>query len=299
MAAIRSGAWSRRAILRAAGWWESAADELISRELSWRRDGRTLSLGTAVWLAGSSSDTLSSGFVLSLASVHQLDTLMANLITLAALTNRTPVAPHFLCSIASSSRVRQVATVFSSSGREPLCAWVPPAECYMLEYLLPTELSQLPGAALPPREETASRRPRHTACGVRGLADGVRGHTTGPPERIHRLARRALCDEAQHASLLGGLGSSALSVDETRDALRWLKHWPFGPSLLSGDERLRSAWQAATAGPGRRENVSARCLHKLVAGAVSARTTRKANSSKLLGSTSYSYRARHHAGAVW
>jgi len=57
-----------------------------------------------VWLAGSSTDTLSNGFLLSLASVHQLDTLMANLITLAALTNRTPVAPHFLCSLASSSR---------------------------------------------------------------------------------------------------------------------------------------------------------------------------------------------------
>jgi hypothetical protein len=266
MAAVRSGAWSRRAILRAAGWWESAADELISRHLGWRRDGRTLSLGTAAWLADASPKTPSIGLTLSLGSVHQLDTLVANLITFAALTNRTPVAPHFSCSLASLSRVRQVTNAFSGAGasREPLCAWVPPAECYMLDYLLPTELGQMRRVAPPPAGKAASRQTRRIC--VQGHTDGWGAHDTGARERIDRPLRRALCDEAQHASLLGNL-----SHDEARGALRWLKHRPFVPSMLRGDARPRSAWQAATAGAGRSDNVTARCLRKLYAGA--ARST--------------------------
>jgi hypothetical protein len=289
MAAVRSGAWSRRAILRAVGWWEPAADELISRDLGWRRDGRTLSVGAA----GASAGTSSNGFVLRLASLKQLDTLVANLITLAALTNRTPVVPHFSCALVAQWRVRQVVTASSGPEGEPLCAWVPPTECEKLEYLLPTELGKLPRGQPPHRGEMASGRHRRAACSSRGPGDGARNHTGGAPERMHRLARRLLCEEAPHESLLGGHGRSAVSHNEAGHTLRWLKHWALGPSLLGGGVRLPSVWQAATAETSRRDNETARCWRKLVAGAVIGasdtlfRRMRMANSSKpARGSTS-------------
>ena len=36
MAGVRTGAWSRRAILRAYGWWSAAADQLVAAEFKWR-----------------------------------------------------------------------------------------------------------------------------------------------------------------------------------------------------------------------------------------------------------------------
>ena len=90
MAGVRTGAWSRRAILRAHGWWHPEADRLVGREMAWgTRSAATLSLGVGVVPA---------------ATRGQLDTLVGNLMLLALLTDRVPVVPETPCSFAPASR---------------------------------------------------------------------------------------------------------------------------------------------------------------------------------------------------
>ncbi|KAL1515884.1 hypothetical protein AB1Y20_002499 [Prymnesium parvum] len=82
LAGLRMGAWHRRAVLRAHGWWHPAADALAAQQLRWgRRKG---------YLITPSDITRGT-------TRAELDTLMGNLVLLAALLGRVAVLPEALC----------------------------------------------------------------------------------------------------------------------------------------------------------------------------------------------------------
>ena len=79
LAGVRTGAWSRRTILRAYGFWHRAADSLMGAQMGW---GSKSNGALRVYRANS----------VGAPTRRELDTLAANLVTLGALTGRTPVA---------------------------------------------------------------------------------------------------------------------------------------------------------------------------------------------------------------
>ena len=83
LAGVRSGAWSRRAILRAHGWWHAEADSLAGEALGWGQR-RGVLLTSAAMLSRAASGA-------------ELETAVGNLLVLAALVGRTPVVPEVLC----------------------------------------------------------------------------------------------------------------------------------------------------------------------------------------------------------
>ena len=143
LAGIRTGAWSRRAILRAHGWWHPAADALVGREMGWgRRRGyvRVAPAGTV-----------------PAAHRERLDTLAANLLLLAALADRVAVIPETACSFKPRGRScydgclhdsletapRQLVNRSVGRGGQQVagrlqqrCAWLPPKRCWRVECVL-------------------------------------------------------------------------------------------------------------------------------------------------------------------
>ena len=81
MAGIRTGAWHRRALLRARGWWHPEADALMAAEAGW--DTRRPLLRVA-WEDGAAG-------TLPALSPVELETLVANLLTLSLLGERSAV----------------------------------------------------------------------------------------------------------------------------------------------------------------------------------------------------------------
>ena len=133
MAGVRTGAWSRRAILRAYGWWAAEADGLIATEFGWAQISQllfTLSLpsspiprnctrwqglgapvvqlyipsaASAGWTADARPSTSSTAFssasaaAVRLCSVAEMDTLAGNLLLLGALLSRRSAVPELVC----------------------------------------------------------------------------------------------------------------------------------------------------------------------------------------------------------
>ena len=128
LAGVRSGAWSRRAILRAHGWWHAEADSLAGEALGWGQR-RGVLLTSAAMLSRA-------------ASAAELETAVGNLLVLAALVGRTPVVPEVLCERMQGNpaplRSRWLETRRRQGERR--CAWVPPRACWQLEYVTAGEL---------------------------------------------------------------------------------------------------------------------------------------------------------------
>ena len=145
LAGIRTGAWSRRAIMRAHGWWHPEADALIASELGWGWRRGHLRVG--------------GGGIVHADSRAQLDVLAGNLMLLALLTGRLAVVPETPCSFVSAPRSclngcapDSAMTAARASGllsKTLRCAWLAPKRCWRSEFSTQIEFDRwsLRGAA--------------------------------------------------------------------------------------------------------------------------------------------------------
>jgi hypothetical protein len=171
LAGLRSGAWQRRAVLRAHGWWHPQADRLAAEMMDWRgrrgylmlsarsnvvrpvaarqlfkaslglskkataataADGRRL--GTGGGSGGSPAAATVSG--------TELDHAVGNLVLLAALSGRVPVIPEVPCDALSGVLPLHPWKETRRRRGERRCAWVPPKACWQLEYATTLELQR-------------------------------------------------------------------------------------------------------------------------------------------------------------
>lgn len=154
LAGIRTGAWARRAMLRAHGWWHPQADALAAGAMGWGLRGGLLRVG----------GTGGSGIV-TLDSVDQLHTLMANLLLLAALSNRTAVLPEFQCGFKPAAapelgppqylpaNPRNVSGVVESA-----CAYLPARPCWRVEYVTELEWHRMGGSNQKGQHESGGKK---------------------------------------------------------------------------------------------------------------------------------------------
>jgi hypothetical protein len=135
LAGIRTGAWSRRAISRAHGWWHPEADALVGEEYNWgERGGRLRLSGTGVVRAPSRTE---------------LDMLIGNLMLLGLLLDRVVVIPETPCSFAPSPRGCKDGCAYDSVQTAPRfvgpartaqrCAWLAPKRCWRTEFVTQLE----------------------------------------------------------------------------------------------------------------------------------------------------------------
>ena len=141
LAALRSGAWQRRAVLRAHGWWHPQADRLAAEAIGWgeRPNGLLLLSASNVVRVGAGRKGVGS---------NELDYLIGHLLLLAALTGRVAVVPEVVC----ETVVQQSATgplgnlhAWKETRRrrqERRCAWLPPKPCWQVEYMTTLELQR-------------------------------------------------------------------------------------------------------------------------------------------------------------
>ena len=134
LAGVRTGAWSRRALIRAYGWWDARADALIARQLGWFRPN-----------AGSLHAERRSSCRQPVSA-----TLCGTLAGPPRRASRQPAAawrPHrstrrraggIVQHHGSSSPQRGYGNrpVGARSTRDPIatCAWMPPKECWAVRY---------------------------------------------------------------------------------------------------------------------------------------------------------------------
>ena len=135
---IRTGAWSRRALVRAYGWWHSAADRLVAAQLGW---GRRRPLLVVHEPRAGRLPALTS----SVRSQAMLDVLAGNLLLLGLLLGRRVVIPEVTCGLLSSGAMARrgfgsrPVSARHLPGGAPLCGWVPPRECWAVEYVTALE----------------------------------------------------------------------------------------------------------------------------------------------------------------
>jgi hypothetical protein len=160
MAGVRSGAWHRRALMRGHAWWHTEADAFLKEELGWgRRGGGPLLVAGAMGRTGAARPSASSLALAQLPTVSpaDLDALMAGLLLLAALSNRTLVLPEMSCPVTPEEQAlwlgsasnhflvaERLVRVDGTSGR---CAWVPPpgGACVKAEYVTAAEFVRAQG----------------------------------------------------------------------------------------------------------------------------------------------------------
>ena len=136
LAGVRTGAWSRRALMRAYGWWHAGADELIARQLGWNQRPN----GTLVLLPHERSAMERHALVgAAVTSQARLDVLVANLLLVGVLSGRRAVLPEVPCSLGAGVAPHRGYGTRPVGARaalqaEPSCAWVPPKECWGAEY---------------------------------------------------------------------------------------------------------------------------------------------------------------------
>ena len=246
LAGVRTGAWSRRALVRAYGWWHPAADRLIARQLGWGRSG-----ARALTLVAPGTDALTLiGEVVR--TQRQLDVLVANLLVVGGLINRRVVVPEVPCGIFPANSARRgygTRPVAARSAPGPqTCAWMPPKSCWTVEYttLLEFEreaaskapansrrLARLASAESPPCDE-AARQVAHalTPAALRG---GAGSHPNAASPRngstlaLRRRLRELTCDTSPTLPLLPSLAAPGLahavaaanSSRPTRPRHRW------------------------------------------------------------------------------
>ena len=215
LAGVRTGPWSRRALMRAYGWWEARADGLLGRELQWGQRGGTLHLAmpqpsaaasgsrrlpTSVG-SGGSAPLIGPATAQALASAVQsqahLDVLVANLLLLGRLTHRRVILPEVPCTLAPSSSTHRgyghrPVGARASPGEAPTCAWMAPKECWAVEYTTQLEYEREQRAA-PGASRAASSRPPSPPSAVHtGAQEDLGGQrslgTAGCDERARQIA---------------------------------------------------------------------------------------------------------------
>lgn len=175
LAALRSGAWQRRAVLRAHGWWHARADVLAAQQLGWgRRRGLLLLSSANIMRTSGHAPT----------SVAEANMLIGNLLALAALLGRVAVIPEVPCEELSAPPSQWKETRRRQGQRR--CAWVPPRSCWKVEYMTALELQRAVSA-----NATLATEMR-----------GVRNRTS-------ELRLRTQLKALEHANMSGGLRLSA------------------------------------------------------------------------------------------
>lgn len=242
LASVRAGAWARRAVLRARGWWHPEADGLAAETLGWGRRRRGL-----LRLAGSSSGL---GACDPPSSI-ELDTLVGalppcrtfarppcpvandahplppagNLLLLGALGGLVVVIPETLCGFEPRGRgfglggfgadLLRTAPRRLSGGLEQRCAWGGPKPCWMVEYIteLEWERQGRPAAmsaaevALEPRVATVLRGGGLStlASSLRDVTGALMGRPLLPPPPL----QATLGDPERWADQIASLGVTA------------------------------------------------------------------------------------------
>ena len=225
LAGVRTGAWSRRALMRAYGWWHAQADMLIARQLGWGRRTRTLELAVGdearAWLGR------------AISTQAHFDLLMGNLLLLGLLANRRVVMPEMPhCSIATSPGRgygnRPVGARSTTLGlRSQTCAWMPPKDCWAVEYVTELEHEQQRRAARAQNGvPTAGRATAECDAEARQLVHaltltGARGAVSRPSlaarntslVSMRRKLRELVCDTHPALAILSATpGSSGISA---------------------------------------------------------------------------------------
>ena len=211
LAGIRTGAWSRRALMRAYGWWLPDADLLIARQLGWGARRHTLSL------FGVGTPSALPMLRTAVRSQAHLDMLMANLLLLGRLVGRRPVLPEVDCGSSGTVNARRgygtrPVAARPSSGAQT-CAWMPPKPCWSMEYLteleaerlaLTVEAGQLHSQATPPGNGTA--------CD--GLGRGLLGALPPSAVALRAAVTRLACEPLAHVPLIAADNADSTSLLE-------------------------------------------------------------------------------------
>lgn len=177
LAGIRTGAWSRRAILRAHGWWHSSADTIVSEALGWNKRLGYIRVGAAVGAVQPETR-------------EQYDTLAANLVLLGVLSNRIPIIPEAQCGFMPHSRSCFDGCNFDSMECGPRrsadgtqsqrCAWLPPKRCWRVEYSMPRERERRPANRTAPHARGSAETARLAGrAECRAVADALVRATVG------------------------------------------------------------------------------------------------------------------------
>ena len=256
LAGVRTGAWSRRALIRAYGWWDARADALIARQLGWfRPNAGSLHVLSGAAPAGSQSLPLS-----AVPSQAHLDVLVANLLLLGALTDRRVVVPEVSCSItASSSPQRGYGNrpVGARSTRDPIatCAWMPPKECWAVRYAtqLEYEYEMARGTAPAPRHAGAGTTPEAAACAEskgqgRGLPSLSHNLTAPTRDLLHQLPCESNPALAVLPRAMAGVGGSTLEQLARTPILRYESRRLLKRTLRLGSYNVTSATAACIEG---------------------------------------------------
>lgn len=162
MAGIRTGAWHRRALLRAHGWWHPEADALMAAEAGWDTQRALLRVA---W------DNGAVGALPALSPV-ELDTLVANMLTLSLLSERSAVLPDLACPAPGSAVAKEWKAVggaqrlarvhqggVGSSLPAERCSWSPPVHdgCLRLQFVTAAEHAAARRVAPPPASAELER----------------------------------------------------------------------------------------------------------------------------------------------
>ena len=259
LAGVRTGAWSRRALVRAYGWWNARADEMIAKALGWnqRLSGTLLLLASAT--AGSSGKSAEEHRAMMgqvVTTQARFDVLVANLLLIGALSGRRVIVPEVPCTLTTSGSAahrgygNRPVGARASLGGEASCAWMPPKECWAAEYTTQLEFEREQQAArdaggVAPKAASASnRRAARLLGGGKGAGKAAKLSASG--------AAATECEEA------GRLMVHAVSLAAGRAAIRnvtllalrrRLRELPCDPRPLLAVLSGASAAAAATPSP--------------------------------------------------
>ncbi len=200
MAGIRSGAWHRRALLRAHGWWHPQADALMAAEAGWARRG----LLRVAWEDGGALGALPA------LRPAQLDTLVSNLLLLALLSERSAVLPDTACPAPGSEvaaawknvqGVQRLARIHQGGVGSWLpaerCSWSPPVHdgCLRMQFITAAEHAAAAAVRAAAADPTPARAEAERCAaaaatpGARSLPAAAEAKLRGAAERRGRAAQ--------------------------------------------------------------------------------------------------------------
>ena len=231
LAGVRTGAWSRRALVRTYGWWNPQADGLIAKQLGWaRRPAGELRLleessSSATGKGSDDDDATLMGSVIN--AQARLDTLVANMLLIGALAGRTIVVPEFPCAFTSGSSHRGYGNrpvgARAAPGGAPSCAWMPPKDCWATEYTTQLEFERKGTAAASSSSAVPASNPSCDEASAIGhamaqAAEAAAGSSVGLTfAALRRRLQELQCDTRPLVSILpGATGDDAGQVAARR-----------------------------------------------------------------------------------
>jgi hypothetical protein len=238
MAGIRTGAWHRRALLRAHGWWHPEADALMAAEAGWDTQRPLLRVA---W------DDGAAGTLPALSPV-ELETLVANLLTLSLLSERSAVVPDTECPAPGSAVAKQwkafgggvprLARIHQGGVGSSLpaerCSWTPPVAdgCLRLQFVTAAEHAAARRGAPPPaRAEMERCAAAATAPASRSLPAAAQAKLNNGVEHRGRALQSFQRGAALAAALLPG-GAADAADPMLAPLLRLLECHAHAPELV-------------------------------------------------------------------